>query len=267
MTFLAIIAGTYLVVCILAYLFQSQMIHFPDRKILTTPAAGRLEYRDVFFDTEDGPRLHGWWVPAANPKAVVLFCHGNAGNISDRVSSIRIFHDIGLSVFIFDYRSYGRSEGRITEAGLYADARAARKWLIEELEIHPDRIIYFGRSLGSAVAFELASRYLPLALIAESPFTSICELGASVYPWLPVKLLCRIRYDSTTRVSELNCPKLFIHSKEDEIVPYRLGRRLFSIAAEPKMFLEITGSHNDGFLTSGSVYVDGLRQFLAAHGI
>ncbi|NIM19681.1 MAG: alpha/beta fold hydrolase [Candidatus Latescibacteria bacterium] len=267
MAIVVIIIGAYLLVCLLAFLLQSQMIHFPDRKIVATPGLFGVEYRDVFFETEDAVSLHGWFIPLENARACVLFCHGNAGNISHRLDSIRIFRALGLAIFIFDYRSYGRSGGRISEMGLYADARAARRFLVEEEEIDPARIVYFGRSLGSALVVELATHHLPLALIAESCFTSIPDLGRKVYPWLPVRLLSRIHYDSTMRVAGLTCPKLFIHSREDEIVPFSLGRRLFELAPEPKTFLEISGTHNEGFLTSGSTYVEGLKEFLGSLGI
>jgi fermentation-respiration switch protein FrsA (DUF1100 family) len=262
MTIFAILVGTYIVVCCLAFLFQSQLMHFPDRKMAATPGVLGMDYQDVFFETGDGIRLHGWFIPRENAKAIVLFCHGNAGNISHRLDSIHIFWQVGLSVFIFDYRSYGRSQGRVSEDGLYADARAAVEYLLDKKDIAPDQIIYFGRSLGSAIAIELASHYPPLALIAESAFTSMPELGSKVYPWLPVKFLCRFHYDSAAHIKVVMCPKLFIHSRQDDIVPFSLGRKLYDNAPEPKDFLEISGSHNDGFLTSGMRYIDGLTSFL-----
>ena len=261
MTVVVIIIGGYLIICLLAYLFQSQMVHFPDRTQGATPDLLDIKYRDIFFETEDGLTLHAWFVPCERARATILFCHGNAGNLSHRMESIQIFHEMGFSVFIFDYRGYGRSEGRISESGAYLDARSARRFLVEQLQIDPNVLVYFGRSLGAAVAIELATWHLPVALIAESCFTSVPELGAKVYPWLPVKLLARIYYDSTERVAGLRCPKLFIHSRGDEIVPFALGQRLFQLASEPKLFLEISGSHNEGFLTSGQIYTDGLKRF------
>jgi fermentation-respiration switch protein FrsA (DUF1100 family) len=262
MTVVFLLAGAYLFVCLLVYIFQSRLIHFPDHKLVTNPGTIGLEHQDAFFETDDGLRLHGWFVPSPGSQMTVLFCHGNAGNISHRLDSIRIFYDMGLSVFIFDYRGYGRSEGKISESGLYSDASAARKYLIEELGASPLSIIYFGRSLGSAAAIELATRHQPPALIAESSFPSVCELGAKFYPWLPARWLCRIRYDSRARVAALQCPKLFIHSRDDDIVPISLGRRLHDLAAGPKTFLEISGSHNDGFLTSGVSYSEGVEKFI-----
>ena len=264
MNLILIIVGVYGLICLLAFVFQSQMIFFPDRRLMTTPDQGGMTYEDVFFDTEDSVRLHGWFVPAESARATLLFFHGNAGNISHRIESIRIFHDLGLSVFIFDYRSYGRSGGRISEKGVYADGRAALKVLGEKYGTPPEEVIYFGRSLGGGAAIELATHATPKALIIESGFPSVPELGQRVYPWLPVRWLGRIRFDSKPRVARLDCPKLFIHSRDDEIAPFAMGQRLFDTAAEPKSFLETRGDHNSGFLGSGAIYVDGLAGFLAS---
>ena len=197
---------------------------------------------------------------------VVLFCHGNAGNISHRLESIALFHRLGLSVLIFDYRGYGDSEGKPDEQGTYRDARAAWRHLRELRGVAGDDIILFGRSLGAAVAAWLAARERPRAVILESAFTSAASLGAEHYPWLPVDLLLRHRYDTLARVSEIRAPLLVVHSRDDEIVPFHHGRALFDAAAEPKRLLEIRGGHNDGFLASGAVYRDALAAFLAAAG-
>jgi fermentation-respiration switch protein FrsA (DUF1100 family) len=254
----------YLLVCLLAYLFQSRLVYFPQRRLETTPDCHGMPYRDVFFFSEDHVRLHGWFIPAPDARGVLLFCHGNAGNISHRLDSVRLFHDLGLTVFIFDYRGYGQSRGRISENGTYRDALAAWRCLVEQEDVAADEITIFGRSLGGAVAVELATRVAPRALIVESTFNSAVELGARAYPWLPVRLLARIRYDSQDRIRDVRCPKLFVHSPADELVPFGLGRRLFRLAGPPKEFLRIRGGHNDGFLASGALYRDGLARFLAS---
>jgi fermentation-respiration switch protein FrsA (DUF1100 family) len=264
MTIVLVLLGAYLFVCLLLFIIQTRLVFFPDRRMISTPAHAGLDYRDVFFETEDGVTLHGWFVPAEGAADVLLFFHGNAGNISHRLDSIRIFHNLGLSVFIIDYRGYGKSQGRIGEAGTYKDARAARRYLVEELGIEQENVVYFGRSLGGAVAIELATHYPPKGLIAESCFLSVPSAGRRVYPWLPVGLLARIRYDSEPRVAALACPKLFIHSRNDEILPIDRARRLFDAAADPKTFLEISGDHNSGFVMSGAVYLDGLIEFLGS---
>lgn len=263
MTVAAIIVGCYLLLCAAAYVFQERMVYFPHRSLDGTPADLGLAYEDVRIDGDDDVTLHGWFVPGAGEN-VLLFFHGNAGNISHRLDSIAIFRSLGLSTLIVDYRGYGHSSGRISERGSYADARAAFRYLRDVRGIDPGRIVLFGRSLGSAVAIELATHERPRALIAESCYTSLTDVGARHYRLLPVRLLSRIRYDSVPRVAAIDCPKLFIHSRDDEVVPFTLARRLFEVAAEPKHFLEITGDHNAGFITSGRRYVEGLRQFLAA---
>ncbi|MFQ5599969.1 MAG: alpha/beta hydrolase [Candidatus Krumholzibacteriia bacterium] len=257
-----LLAGSYAVLCVLALLFQKRLTFFPERRLEATPAAIGLEFEEVCLETEDGVRIHGWFVPAANPRGALVFCHGNAGNISHRLDSIRLFNGLGLATLAFDYRGYGRSDGDISEAGTYADARAAWRHLVEKRGFPADRVLVFGRSLGAAVAIELAAGVKPAGVIAESAFTSMADMASHAYPWLPTRWLLRLRYDSVARVREMPTPKLFVHSPQDDVAPFRLGRRLFDLAAEPKSFLEIRGSHNEGWMQSGPQYVDGLRRFL-----
>jgi fermentation-respiration switch protein FrsA (DUF1100 family) len=264
---LAIFAVVYLLICALAMVFQPRLVYFPTRTLDTTPDRFGLPYRDVYFTTEDRVKLHGWFIPASPEHAVLLFFHGNGGNISHRLDSVRIFHDLGLSVFIIDYRGYGQSEGRTGEEGTYRDASAAWRHLVESERVEAERVVVFGRSLGGAIAVELASRVQPRAVILESTFTSAVELGARAYPWLPVRQLARIRYDSARRIGEVTCPKLFVHSLDDEVVPYGLGLRLYKEAGRPKELLKIRGGHGDGFLVSGRRYRDGIRDFLTEVGL
>jgi fermentation-respiration switch protein FrsA (DUF1100 family) len=264
MIVVAFLIGAYLLVCLLAFLFQSRLVYFPDRTLAADPSAVGLAFETVTLEAEDGPSLHGWWIPAEGTGRTLLFFHGNAGNISHRLESVLVFHRLGLSVLLFDYRGYGRSEGSPNEEGTYADARAAWSYLTGERGLRPSEIVLFGRSLGAAVAAELAGRVRPSGVIFESAFPSVPDLGARVYPWLPVGLLARIRYDTAARVENLRCPKLFVHSRGDDIVPFALGLRLFERAAEPKRLLEIRGTHNDGFLVSGKLYTDGLETFFGS---
>ncbi len=262
MMILAILAGIYVLVCLLAFVFQKKMVFFPDRAMVADPTHAGMPYDDVFVDTSDGIRLHGWFVPSAESELVVLFFHGNAGNISHRLESIRIFHDLGLSVFIVDYRGYGRSDGSVGEKGVYADARAAYQFLVEKQNIAPRNILFFGRSLGAAVAVDLAAEFPPRGLILESCFPSLADVGARAYPLLPVRRLLRVRFDSTDSITRVECKKLFIHSRQDEIVAFELGQRVFDLALEPKRLLEIRGDHNGGFIESGALYTDGLGAFI-----
>ncbi|MEK7797018.1 MAG: alpha/beta hydrolase, partial [Pseudomonadota bacterium] len=196
----------------------------------------------------------------------LLFCHGNAGNISHRLESIRQFHQLGLNVFIFDYRGYGESEGVPTEAGTYRDAEAARRYLVETRGLAPEHIVYFGRSLGAAIAAWLATQHPPRALIVESAFTSVPDFGAEIYPWLPVRLLARLRYPTQEYLRSVQAPVLVIHSRDDEIVSFRHAEKLYESANSPKELLEIRGGHNDGFLVSGAQYTRRLDDFLRRVG-
>lgn len=267
MFFAAVIglAIAYVLITAFAYFMQDGMVYFPTREIAVTPRDMGLEYRDITFTTRDGKRISAWLIPSDKPKGTVLFCHGNAGNISHRLDSIRVFHMLHYNVLIFDYRGYGVSEGKPSEKGTYLDAEAAWNYLVGTERVRPDSIVLFGRSLGSAVAAELALRRTPGALIIESGFTSIPDLGRRFYPYLPVRLISRFRYGTIDKVDKIHVPKLFIHSRSDEIVPFDQGKRLFDRAADPKEFLVIQGGHNEGFLTSGRTYVEGLGKFLSRY--
>ena len=259
------ILAIWLLLVILIYVFQSHLIFFPEKAVLLTPDDVNLPYRDVYLKSAAGTRIHGWYVPHEQPRATLLFLHGNAGNISQRLDSVKFFYSMGLSVFIIDYQGYGRSSGSPSEAGTYQDARAAWSFLTGEQKLPPRQVIVFGRSLGGAVAVWLAAEYHPGALIIESTFTSIADLGKHYYPYLPVQWLTRIRYPTLDRISGVRCPLLVIHSRDDEIIPFEQGQRLYSAAVEPKEFLQISGGHNDGFLLSAGIYSGGLQSFIDAY--
>ena len=247
------------------YLRQAKMLYFPSGQIEVSPAEIGLPFDKVTLRTRDGLKLSAWYIPSENAKASLIFCHGNAGNISHRLDSLKIFHDLRLNVLIFDYRGYGESEGEPSENGTYLDAEAAYDYLVHERGVRPSEIIVFGRSLGSAVAAELAARRRAGALIIESGFTSVPELGRKLFPHLPVRLISRFHYATIEKVGRLDLPKLFIHSPADEIIPYEQGRRLFEAAAGPKEFLVLQGGHNEGFLLSGEIYTNGLRRFVSEY--
>ncbi len=260
-----ILISVWLGLSVLLYVFQDRYVYYPYKDLVATPGRAGLDFEEVWFKTEDGVRLHGWYVPAGNANHTLLFFHGNAGNISHRLDSLRLFHDLKLNVFIFDYRGYGNSGGRPSEQGTYRDAHAAWRYLTGERGLPGDRIILFGRSLGGAVAAWLARRTEPAALILESVFTSVKAMGRRLYPYLPVGLLTRIRYPALDHVRDLRIPLLVIHSPEDEIIPFEFGRQLFEAGAGPKQFLAIRGGHNDGFLVSGTDYRHGLAAFIEQH--
>jgi fermentation-respiration switch protein FrsA (DUF1100 family) len=257
--------GIYAALNLYVYYMQANLIYFPNmpgRELITTPENIGLAYQDVEFVTEDDIRLHGWFIPNENAEKTILFFHGNAGNISHRLESIDIFNRLGLNVFIIDYRGYGQSEGKITEKGSYRDAEAAWHYLVNIRGIDEKQIIVFGRSLGASIAAWLASKQAPSALIIESGFTSVPSMGQRLYPFLPVRWLAHFRYDTMQYVQSVSCPVLVAHSKDDEIIPYDEGRKIFDAANNPKHFLEMQGGHNDGFMVSGSDYINGLRDFI-----
>lgn len=259
---------TYLGVCGLIRLLQSRLIYFPTRAYDATPKDLGLEFEDLTLTTDDGVAIAAWYVPCAEAKASLIFCHGNAGNISDRLESVAVFHRAGYNVLLFDYRGYGRSEGRPTEDGTYRDAEAAWAFLVNDKGQSSDRIVVFGRSLGGAVAIDLAKRRRPAALVVESSFTSLLDIGRLHYPLLPVRWLLSYRYDSLGKVPHIRCPKLFIHGVEDSLIPLANGRALFAAAAEPKEFLETPGGHNTGGFIQSPAYIARLTAFLdrALHG-
>ena len=263
--FILVIAACYGLLVAVVYLMQGRMLYLPGvpgRSLDMSPADIGLDYEDASFETSDGIRLHGWYVPGRSNR-VLLFFHGNAGNISHRLESIRQFHALGLSVLIIDYRGYGQSGGGITEAGIYRDADAAWLYLTEHRGVRDSEIVVFGRSLGASVAAKLAEKERPLGLIVESSFTSVPDIAQDLYPWLPARWLSRLRHATRDYIRDVNCPVLVVHSREDEIIPFRHGEAIFEAAPEPRTLLELRGTHNDAFVRDERVYLGGLREFLA----
>ena len=276
---IALGAGLYALACALLYLTQDKLIYYPSNLMSATPADIGLAYEDVWLRTSDEVRIHSWFVPAPRPSEdvtapkVVLFFHGNAGNISDRPQTMLIFAELGLSTLMVSYRGYGSSEGNPDEAGTYRDAEAAWRHLVDERGFEPGDILVFGRSLGGGIASWVATRrdadggrtpaLTPAGLVLESTFTSIPDVAAKHYPMFPVRWLARVRYPSLERIRNMPLPLLVVHGREDETIPFEHGERLFAGAPGPKQFLEISGSHNAGFLLQRDDYVAGLARFIA----
>jgi fermentation-respiration switch protein FrsA (DUF1100 family) len=262
--FLLIFAAGYGLLLAVVYLVQSRMLYLPNtpgRDLVMTPADAGMEFDDITLETDDGVGLHGWFIPGRSSR-VLIFFHGNAGNISHRLGSISQFHNLGLSVLIIDYRGYGRSGGRPTEDGMYRDAEAAWQYFVADRGLAPGDIIIFGRSLGASVAAKLATLHTPLALIVESSFTSVPEIAADIYPWLPVRLLSRLSHATRDYVGEVRCPVLVIHSHDDEIIPFSHGLAIFEAAPEPRTIVALHGSHNDAHLVDVQTYLRALSGFL-----
>ena len=241
---------------------QSRLLYRPMRDISFTPADRNLDFDEVAFSSEDGVALKGWFVPAPEAPFTVLFCHGNGGNITHRLDSINLLHGLGLSCFVFDYRGYGKSAGRPTELGTYQDARAAYDWLTQTRGVPAEQIVILGRSLGGSIAAHLAGKVPARGLVLECAFTSFPDIGAKFYPFMPVRLFARYRYNTRAHLAEVHCPVLVMHSRNDKLVPFEFGQRLFEAADEPKRFVELRGGHNNGFLVSGDLYKNTWREWL-----
>lgn len=260
-----VLFAAYVGIGALLFVAQNRLVHLPDmpsRELHRTPEVIEATWEEIRVPQQDGPALHGWYVEAPRARGTLLFFHGNAGNISHRLESIELFRQLGVHVLIFDYRGYGRSEGSPSEPGLKADAEAVASWLHGERGVPPEETVYFGRSLGGALAAHAAHQAAepPAGLILESSFTSLPALGADLYPFYPVRWLARMEYDTLGALESVRLPTLVVHSPEDEIVPFHHAERLSAV--EHARLLEIRGDHNSGFLTSGALYRDGIGEFL-----
>lgn len=243
--------------------FVESQIFYPDPLLICTPSEVRLDYEDIWFDTRDEVRLHGWMIPSPHSSALMLFCHGNAGNVSHRVDNLRRLHDNGLNVFIFDYRGYGQSNGHITEAGFYMDAEAAYEEARKYATARNLKLVIFGRSLGGTAAVHLGAHFACSGLILESAFTHMAAMARVHFP-LPVpEGLLRHKLNALDKVSRVKAPVLFFHGDLDNIVPINLGRELFDATNAPKEFMTLPGAgHNDTYFVGGQKYFDKMREFV-----
>lgn len=246
MRLLMIVAGTvvlfYLVLLGALYLWQSRLVFFPQRMLHGNPSLYKLEYEDLTFDA-GGESIHAWFVEGRPGQPVVLCCHGNAGNISDRLEQLRAIHNEGLSVLAFDYAGYGWSTGDPSETQMYTDAGAAFSWLLRR-GFTPNRIIVYGESLGGAVATQLAANVHPLLLVLEATFTSLEDVAKIHYPWVPVSWLLKYRFDTRAHLAGVKSPVVVIHSPQDELVPIEQARELCRSLGTSCRFMETTGTHN-----------------------
>jgi fermentation-respiration switch protein FrsA (DUF1100 family) len=228
-----------------------------------------LPLEEVWFQSGDGAKLFGWYVEVQEDRPVVLWCHGNAGNIIHRLENLTLLYQLGVSVFLFDYRGYGRSQGKPSEEGLYQDAIGAYDYLTRVRQIRPERIVIFGRSLGAAVAADLASMKPAAGLILESPFPSIASVARHHYGGMPVHWLLGAEFKLIDRLPQLSLPKLVIHGDQDDIIPIEFGRQVFEAAKPPKQWYAIAGAdHNNTYQVGGRVYfrqfADFIRRAIAA---
>jgi hypothetical protein len=269
---LLVAALCYLAILVVLRLSETRLLYLPggSRTLLEPPPALGLDVRKVQLTASDGVRLVSWAMPAEGGSGHwLLICHGNAGNISEagRPYHYAGLRGLGLSLFAFDYRGYGESGGAPTEQGLYRDAEAAYRYLRDSLGIPPERIVLFGHSLGAAVAVELATRVPAAGLVLDGALTSVVERAQELFPYAPVRWLAANRYPSIERIGSLRLPKLFLHARDDEVVPIAHGRRLFEAAAPPKRFVELRGTHGDAFDADSAEYYGAIGRFVAELGM
>jgi hypothetical protein len=261
----------YLVVLVVVlaasfYLFyprvESFFIYFPQSQFDFSPEEFRLQYREAFFNTEDGERLHGWFFPAEKDSPVILHSHGNAGNISHRLDLVQPFLRRGLSVFLFDYRGFGKSSGRPSETGLYQDGLAAWSYLVEKERIASENIVLHGHSIGAAVAIEVALQKKVRGLVIESAFTSTKEMAKTMALFALLSPIFPSHYNNLGKIPRVSAPKLIVHGQRDEIVPFAMGLKLFEAATDPKFFYPVKDAgHNDVFVIGGEKYFEVFAEF------
>ena len=260
---IAVLAAVgYVLAAAYLYFFQEKFVYRPSTRRETTPAAVGMRYEEVELVASDGVRLAGWYLPLADARGTVLFCHGNAGNISHLIAVAEDAHRLGLGILLFDYRGYGQSEGTPSEEGTHRDAEAAWNYLVQEAGLAPDQIAIIGRSLGGPIAARLARDKTPAALFLEETFTSIPELGRDLYPIFPVGLLARYEYPTLEYLKQVQCPVLISHSRDDRFIVFAHGQRLYEAANQPKAFTVMRGGHSSAFSEDAATYEAGVEAFL-----
>lgn len=258
---MAVILGVSL---LLVHLAQDRLLFRATPGVSRTPDDKGWGFEEAMLGVS-GERTHVWHIPTKeSTDRLILFSHGNSGNISERLESVSIFRDMGYNVILYDYGGYGISTGSSSEPRCYDDLRAVWRYATDELGYSALNIVLFGRSLGGGPTAQLATEVSVGAIVLESTFTSIQSVSKRRYPWFP-SWLARKRFDNLSKVSDINSPLLVIHGKEDSIVPYAHGLELFDRAIEPKAFLDIQGEHHEGFWKSGALYTDGLESFFNEH--
>lgn len=240
--------GFYVGLCLALWAFQHKLIWIPGTITTPDPSSRGWSFEEVSLEATDGPRLAAWFLPVPDARGVVLVSHGNAGTIAHRLDLAGAFRAMDVAVLLYDYRGFGDSEGAPSEEGTYLDAEAAYDFLLER-GFAPEEILLYGKSLGGAVAIELALRRPSAALIVESTFTSLPDIAAELYPWLPVRWLARVKYASLEKIERIARPLMVLHSPNDEVIPFEHGERLYERAFQPKRWVETGGGHNGGGFT------------------
>ena len=264
MTWLVVLSAVLIGLALVVRWIEPRLLYSPSHELVQTPASVGLAYRDVRLRAADDVSLRGWFVPVTETDGpVILFLHGNAGNMSHRIEKVALLHGLGASVLIIDYRGYGNSEGEPTEAGLFLDAQAAYSFLVKEQGLAPRRLVVYGESLGTAVAVDLATAHDVGGLILEGAFTSARDVAGDLYPLFPLRLLIGSRFDTLAKIARVKAPLLILHGRNDEFFSTQHSERLLAAAPGPKRLVELRGGHNDAFVVSHDAYVEAIREFLA----
>lgn len=247
----------------LLYIFQNSFIFFPSKTLEINPGQYSIHYEDHYFQAGDGVNLHGWWIEKPEASATVILSHGNAGNISHRISLVQMMNGLNVNFFLYDYRGYGKSEGKPDERGLYLDGLAAYHFVRETKGIAPSEIILFGRSIGGAVAAENAVKSEIGGLVVEAAFSDVRSLMRQLFPIVP-SFLAKYDFPVSEYLKQTNVPIMIMHSHQDDIIPYSHGLKNYEAANSPKWFIELQGGHNDSFIISETIYLAAWHQFLLA---
>lgn len=258
------VVSVLIILAVLVMIFENKFIFFPAKYQAGqyAQAATIPGLTDCWMTTEDGIKLHGWFLPADGALATLVMLHGNAGNISSRYAIIAVLRTYGFNVLIFDYRGYGRSDGVPSEDGIYIDGRTAFDYAAKLPQVDSQKIVLWGTSLGGAVAVDVAAKRQPAGLILESTFTSAADMAAEHYPFF-VRYLLRTNLNSIEKIAQIHTPLLVMHGNKDRTVPLRLGKELYAAANEPKEFYEIPGAdHNNTFMAGGAAYLQRVREFV-----
>ena len=248
---------------------EKRLIYYPAAEVDVTPKALGLPFEEVEIDVEPGVKLHGWFIKAAKEPSVatVLFSHGNAGNIADRLDRVLRWREVGADFLLYDYRGYGKSTGSPDEEGTYRDGRAAYDYLVKGRQVDPARLVLMGESLGCAVSIQLAIERKAAGLVIEAPFASIAHMANAIYPFLPLGSFIRTRYENVKKVPQLKMPLLVVQGTRDEVIPVSQGKMVFDAAPEPKQYLAIEGAHhNDVYVVGGEGYRRAFAEFVARVG-
>ncbi|MDX1640372.1 MAG: alpha/beta hydrolase [Balneolaceae bacterium] len=258
---ISILAG-YALLLGMMYIFQNKLIFLPSSELIVTPEKAGLRAEEVWIDTKDGERLHGWFFPNDDSEYVVVLSHGNAGNISGRIDIAKLLSGTGVSVLLYDYRGYGQSSGKPTEEGLYIDVESVVNYLKAERGYSERQMIMYGRSMGGAVASYAATKFDVSGLVLDSAFKNLKAMVSDLYPFVPASL-ARYELPTESYLHEIqNTPVMIMHSPNDTIVDFSHGRHLYQIAKEPKRFVELRGGHNENFHASIDIHTKSWKEFL-----